>query len=153
MGIYATDLTEAQWALVDSIIPEGKPGGRPRSIDVRAVVNAIFYLLRTGCQWRLLPREFPPWPTVYYYFRRWEQESVWLTLLRSLYPLARLKAGRRATPSVAIMDGQSVKTTEKGAFEVLTPTSGSEEENDISWSATHSDCQPRKLKTAGSSRC
>jgi putative transposase len=64
--------------------PEGKPGGRPRSIDVRAVVNAIFYLLRTGCQWRLLPREFPPWPTVYYYFRRWEQESVWLTLLRSL---------------------------------------------------------------------
>jgi transposase len=84
-------------------------------------VNAIFYLLRTGCQWRVLPREFPPWPTVYYYFRRWEQESVWLTLLRSLYPLTRLKSGRRATPSVAIMDGQSVKTTEKGAFGVLTP--------------------------------
>ena len=134
MRTYATDLTEAQWALVGTIIPEGKPGGRPRSIDVRAVVNAIFYLLRTGCQWRLLPREFPPWPTVYYYFRRWEQESVWLTLLRSLYPLTRLKACRRATPSVAIMDGQSVKTTEKGAFEVLTPISGSEEENDISWS-------------------
>ena len=114
MRTYATDLTEAQWALVDSIIPEGKPGGRPRRIDVRGVVNGIFYLLRTGCQWRLLPREFPPWPTVYYYFRRWEQESVWLTLLRSLYPLTRLKAGRRATPSVAIMDGQSVKTTEKG---------------------------------------
>jgi putative transposase len=118
MRTYATDLTEAQWALVDSIIPEGKPGGRPRSIDVRAVVNAIFYLVRTGCQWRLLPREFPPWPTVHYCFRRWEEESVWLTLLRSLYPLARLKAGRRATPSVAIMDGQSVKTTEKGAFGV-----------------------------------
>jgi putative transposase len=84
------------------------------AFDVRAVVNAIFYLLRTGCQWRLLPREFPPWPTVYYYFRRWEQKSVWLMLLRSLYPFARLKAGRRATPSVAIMDGQSVKTTEKG---------------------------------------
>ena len=67
MRTYATDLTEAQWALVDSIIPEGKPGGRPRSIDVRAVVNAIFYLLRTGFQWRLLPREFPPCPTVYYY--------------------------------------------------------------------------------------
>src|SRR6266850_1564503 len=90
MRTYATDLTEAQWALVDSISPEGKPGGRPRSIDVRAVVNAIFDFLRTGCQWRLLPREFPPWPTVYYYFRRWEQESVWLTLLRSLYPLTRL---------------------------------------------------------------
>src|SRR5258708_14720993 len=63
MRTYATGLTEVQWALVGTIIPEGKPGGRPRSIDVRAVVNAIFYLLRTGCQWRLLPREFPPWPT------------------------------------------------------------------------------------------
>src|SRR4029077_4531495 len=86
MRTYATDLTEAQWALVDSIMPEAKPGGRPRSIDVRAVVNAIFYLLRTGCQWRLLPREFPPWPTVYYYFRRWEQESVWLTLPALVIP-------------------------------------------------------------------
>jgi transposase len=108
-------------------------------------VNAIFYLLRTGCQWRLLPREFPPWPTVYYYFRRWEQESVWLTLLRSLCPLTRLKSGRRATPSVAIMDGQSVKTTEKGAFGVLTPISGSEEENDYPGRyVRHSDCQPSR---------
>src|SRR6266446_2451770 len=114
MRTYATDLTEAQWALVDSIIPEGKPGGRPRSIDVRAAVNAIFYLLRTGCQWRLLPREFPPWPTVYYYFRRWEQESVWLTLLRSLYPLARLQAD------------QGKKTTYPGRY------------------ARHSDCQPSR---------
>src|SRR5208337_5000610 len=93
MRTYATDLTEAQWALVDSIIPEGKPGGRPRSIDVRAVVNAIFYLLRTGCQWRLLPREFPPWPTVYYYFRRWEQESVWLMLPALVVPSCAPKSG------------------------------------------------------------
>jgi putative transposase len=98
----------------DSIIPEGKPGGRPRSIDVRAVVNAIFYLLRTGCQWCLLPREFPPWPTMYYYFRRWEQESVWLTLLRSLYPLARLKAGRRATPRLLSWMGSRPKPPKKG---------------------------------------
>src|SRR5260370_22964073 len=113
MRTYATDLTEAQWALVGTIIPEGKPGGRPRSIDVRAVVNAIFYLLRTGSQCRLLPREFLPWPTVYYYFRRWAQESVWLTLLRSLYPLTRLQAGPRPTPSVVIVDVHSDKTTEK----------------------------------------
>src|SRR5271167_665867 len=80
----------------------------------------LFYLLRTGCQWRLLPREFPPWPTVYYYFRRWEQESVWLTLLRSLYPLTRLKADRRATPSVAIMDGQLLFNFSR-PLELLTP--------------------------------
>src|ERR1700756_2441023 len=131
---YDTDLTDAAWAWGAPVLAAARPRGRPRTTDLRSVLNAIFYLLRTGCQWRLLPREFPPWPTVYYYFRRWEEESVWLTLLRSLYPLARLKAGRRATPSVAIMDGQSVKTTEKGAFGFLTPTSGSGEENDISWS-------------------
>src|ERR1700757_580618 len=129
---YDTDLTDAAWTFVAPVLPTARPGGRPRTTNLRVVLNAIFYLLRTGCQWRLLPREFPPWPTVYYYFRRWEQESVWLTLLRSLYPLTRLKAGRSATPSVAIMDGQSVKTTEKGAFGVLTPISASEEENDIS---------------------
>lgn len=96
------------------MILEAKAGGRPRSIDIRAVMNATFYLRRTGCQWRLLPHDFPPWPTVYYYFRRWEREAVWLRPLRSLYPLVRLKAGRREAPSVGIMDGQSVKTTEKG---------------------------------------
>jgi putative transposase len=119
---------------VEPIIPEAKTGGRPRNIDVRAVVNAIFYLLRTGCQWRLLPHDFPPWQTVYYYFRRWDREAVWVTLPRSLYPLVRLKAGRHETPSIAIMDGQSVKTTEKGAFEALTAINESKEENDISWS-------------------
>jgi hypothetical protein len=77
---------------------------------------------------------FPALPTVYYYFRRWDQEAVWLTLLRSLYPLVRLKAGRREAPSVAIMDGQSVKTTEKGAFGVLTLINESKGENDTSWS-------------------
>jgi putative transposase len=103
MRSYGTDLTDEQWALVVSLIPEAKPGGRPRSIDVRVVVNAIFYLLRTGCQWRLLPHDFPPWPTVYYYFRRWEEEAVWLSMMRTLYPLVRRKAGRREAPSVAMM--------------------------------------------------
>ena len=80
----------------------------------RAVVDAIFYLLRTGCQWRLLPREFPVWGTVYHYFRSWSNTGVWACLQRAIYEQARAQAGRPACPSVVIMDGQSVKTTERG---------------------------------------
>jgi putative transposase len=86
----------------------------PRTPDVRAVVNAIFYLLRTGCQWRLLPHQFPPWGTVYYYFRYWESAGIWVLLHRAVYEQARVAAGRAPCPSVVIMDGQSVKTTERG---------------------------------------
>jgi putative transposase len=114
MAIYPTDVNEAAWALIRSHLPPAKPGGRPRSTDLRGVVNAIFYLLRTGCQWRLLPRCFPPWGTVYHYFRIWLGTGVWVKLHRSVYTLARLAAGRNPCPSVVIMDGQSVKTTELG---------------------------------------
>ena len=69
---YDTDLTDAGWALVAPLLPAAKAGGRPRTTDLRVILNAIFYLLRSGCQWRLLPREFPPWNTVYYYFRSWD---------------------------------------------------------------------------------
>ena len=93
-------------------------------MDIRAIVNAIFYLLRTGCQWRLLPKEFPPWGTVWWYFRRWRREGLWVHIHRALYQLVRAKAGRRPGPSVVIMDGQSVKTTEKGAFAASMGTSG-----------------------------
>jgi putative transposase len=88
--------------------------GRPRTINLRAVLNAIFYLLRTGCQWRLLPREFPPCGTVYHYFQAWRNSGVWVHLHRVLYEQARRHAERAACPSVVIMDGQSVKTTERG---------------------------------------
>ena len=91
-----------------------RPGGRPRTTNLRAVLNAIFYLLRTGCQWRLLPREFPPCGTVYHYFQAWQSSGVWVHLHRVLYEQARLNAGRAACPSVVITDGQSVKTTERG---------------------------------------
>lgn len=121
---YASDLNDAQWALIERHIPPARPGGRPRRVDTRAVVNAIFYLLRTGCQWRLLPKDFPPWGTVWWYFRRWRREGIWVRMHRALYPLARAKAGRRPGPSVVIMDGQSVKTTEKGAFAASMGTSG-----------------------------
>ena len=83
-----------------------RPGGRPRTTNLRAVLNAIFYLLRTGCQWRLLPREFPPCGTVYHYFQAWQNSGVWVYLHRVLYEQARRHAGRPACPSVVIMDGQ-----------------------------------------------
>jgi len=111
---YDTDLTDAAWASVAPVLPAARPGGRPRTTDLRRVLNAIFYLLRTGCQWRLLPREFPPWGTVYHYFQAWQNCGVWVHLHRTLYEQARRDAGREACPSVVILDGQSVKTTVRG---------------------------------------
>ena len=112
--LYDTDLTDEAWALVAPILPAARPGGRPRTTNLRAVINAIFYLLRTGCQWRLLPHEFPAWGTVYHYFRSWEAAGVWVQLHRTIYEKVRIAAGREACPSVVIMDGQSVQTTERG---------------------------------------
>jgi transposase len=94
--------------------PAPRPGGRPRTTDLRAVLNAIFYLLRTGCQWRLLPREFPAWSTVYHYFRSWNIGGVWSSIQRLICQQTRVQAGRAACPSVVIMDSQSVKTAERG---------------------------------------
>jgi putative transposase len=111
---YATDVSDAAWALLAPLLPPARPGGRRRTTNIRAVINAIFYLLRTGCQWRLLPREFPAWGTVYHYFRMWKNSGVWTCLQREIYEEARRKAGRSACPSVVIMDGQSAKTTERG---------------------------------------
>ena len=114
--LYDTDLTDAAWTLIAPMLPAARPGGRPRKINIRAVLNAIFYLLRTGCQWRLLPREFPGWSTVYHYFQAWKNTGVWTCIQRSMYQQARRQAGRAACPSVVIMDGQSVKTTERGGI-------------------------------------
>jgi putative transposase len=112
--VYGTDMSDAAWALVAPHLPAAKPGGRPRTTSLRAVVDAIFYLLRTGCQWRLLPREFPPRSTVYHYYALWRRHGIWTRLQWSLHKLARRAAGRDDCPTVAIMDGQSVKTTERG---------------------------------------
>ena len=112
---YPSDLTDAQWALVGPHIQSAKLGGRPRTTDVRAVLDAIIDLLRTGCQWRQLPNDLPPWPTVLGCFRGWRMSGVWALLHRALSPLARLAAGRKPPPTVVIMDGQSVKTAEQGA--------------------------------------
>jgi len=113
-SLYATDLTNSAWELIAPLLPAAHPGGRPRTTDVRAVLNAIFYLLRTGCQWRLLPREFPVWGTVYHYFRAWRNAGVWACIQQTIYERLRTQAGRAPCPSVVIMDSQSVKTTERG---------------------------------------
>src|SRR6516162_4281778 len=86
---YETDLNEAAWRLIEPMLPAARPGGRPRTTNLRSVLNAIFYLLRTGCQWRLLPREFPAWSTVYHYFRSWNNGGVWSSMQRLICQQAR----------------------------------------------------------------
>src|SRR6202171_5119614 len=111
---YPTDLTDEQWAILGPLLPSAKAGGRPRKTDLRAVINGLLYLNRSGCQWRLLPHDFPPWRTVYNYFRAWMEDGTWDWLVAMLRVEVRLGEGRKATPSAAAIDSQSVKTTEVG---------------------------------------
>lgn len=110
-------LSDDQYRLIEPLIPAAKPGGRPRTTDVRHVLDAIFYVARTGCQWRHLPPPplFPPWQTVYRYMRGFIDSGVWETIRHHLVMLVREQDGREASPTAAIIDSQSVKTTEKGA--------------------------------------
>jgi putative transposase len=111
---YPTDLTDEQWKLIESFLPDAKPGGRPRETDLREVVNALLYLVRAGCQWRMLPHEFPPWKTVYNYYRDWIDSGVWDDILASFRVDLRDQLGRKLTPSTAAIDSQSVKTDQGG---------------------------------------
>lgn len=114
---YETDLTDAQWAALAAVLPPAparRGPGRPREVDLREVLNALFYMNRTGCQWRLVPHDFPPWWVIRYYFDRWEQDGTWERVNDALRREARLALGRNAEPSAASIDSQSVKTTEAG---------------------------------------
>ena len=113
---YPSDLTDDQWQLIRPLLPKrrwNKPG-RPRTVALRGIVDAIFYILRTGCQWRLLPHDFPPWGTVSSQFYRWRKSGLWERIHHTLYGRVREAAGKRPRPTAAIIDSQSVKTTEQG---------------------------------------
>jgi transposase len=115
---YPSDLRDAEWARLEPLIPPARPGGRPRKTDMRAAMNAILYLLRTGCPWRYLPRDtFPPRSTVYNIFRKFQRDGVWEAIWAELHMALRERMGREASPSAAVLDSQSIKSAEKGAAE------------------------------------
>ena len=121
MGLHAypTDLTDEQWLIMEPFFstqpPVGK-SGRPRQYPQREIINGIFYVLRTGCTWDMMPHDLPPWRTCNHYFSRWRRDGTWQRVHDALRERLRVASGRNATPSAAVMDSQSVKSTEKGGL-------------------------------------
>ena len=111
---YPSDVTDAEWALVDPLIPPAKRGGGKRTVEMRAVVNGLMYVLSTGCQWRAIPKDLPPKSTVYGYFDLWTYDGTLVRIHHALYVKCREAAGREASPTAAVIDSQSVKSAEKG---------------------------------------
>ena len=118
---YPSDLTDDEWALIGPLIPPAKKGGNKRSVDVQEVVNGLMYILSTGCQWKALPKDLPPKSTVNDYMRLWDYDGTLGRIHHTLYVLCREAAGREASPTVAIIDSQSVKSAEKGGARSMRP--------------------------------
>lgn len=132
---YPSDLTDAEWQILVPVLPSSSPSGRgrPRTRDLREILNAIFYVLRSGCAWRMLPRDFPPFQTAYYYFRKWRLDGTWDKIHEVLRDRLRAREGREASPSAAILDSQTVKTTEKGGLGGTMPARRLKAASVISW--------------------
>ena len=114
---YQTDLSDAEWSCLETHLPTPKATGRPRMHTTREILNAIFYVVRGGCAWRLLPNDFPPWKTVYHYFRSWRLDGTWQKMHAALRKRVRVRLKRNSNPSAAIVDSQSIKTTGVGGKE------------------------------------
>jgi putative transposase len=113
---YPSDLTRTQWKRLKPLLPAAKPGGRPREVDLREILNGIFYIARGGCAWRMMPKDLPPWSTCYDYFRKWRNDDTFSKINDALRTQIRHRDGRKKSPSLAIIDSQSVKTTEQGGL-------------------------------------
>jgi len=111
---YPTDLTDEQWDLVRPLLPAAKPGGRPRSVDLREVLNGVLYVVRGGASWRMLPHDLPPWGTVHFYYRCWRLDGTWAKIMEVLRTRLRHAEGRKKSPSAAIVDSQTIRTAQGG---------------------------------------
>ena len=141
---YPSDLTDAEWALVAPLIPPAKRGGRPRDVNVREVLNAVFYVLSTGCQWQALPKDLPPKSTAHYYFMLWDWDGTLERIHHVLYVTTREREGRDASPTAAIIDSQSARAAQKGALRLTRRATmrarRSPGASAISWSTRSASC-------------